>query len=111
MEVVVKNEEQVELSFTRMWDPSLKGNFVPLNIDKRYLFTSAHLVISRFQSMTTNFLIRTTNVMYNYIFIFRFVMLRGSSGFYSYAIYERLANWPAFSMDTTRIALKLRKDK
>jgi len=39
MEVVVKNEEQVELSFTRMWDPSLKGNFVPLNIDKRYLFT------------------------------------------------------------------------
>ncbi|XP_050265142.1 uncharacterized protein LOC126709098 [Quercus robur] len=75
MEVVVKNEEQVELSFTRMWDPSLKGNFVPLNIDKR------------------------------------FVMLRGSSGFYSYAIYERLANWPAFSMDTTRIALKLRKDK
>nr|POF25722.1 rhamnogalacturonate lyase [Quercus suber] len=75
MEVVVKNEEQVELSFTRMWDPSLKGNFVPLNIDKR------------------------------------FVMLRGSSGFYSYAIYEHLANWPAFSMDTTRIALKLRKDK
>ncbi|KAM3736451.1 hypothetical protein ACB098_10G164600 [Castanea mollissima] len=75
MEVVVKNEEQVELSFTRMWDPSLKGNFVPLNIDKR------------------------------------FVMLRGSSGFYSYAIYERLANWPAFDMDTTRIALKLRKDK
>ncbi|XP_050266718.1 probable rhamnogalacturonate lyase B [Quercus robur] len=73
--VVVENEEKVELSFTRMWDPSLKRNPVPLNIDKR------------------------------------FVMLRGSSGFYSYAIYEHLAESPAFDLDNTRIALKLRKDK
>ena len=35
--VIVQNEEQVELSFTRMWDPSLEGKFVPLNIDKRSL--------------------------------------------------------------------------
>ncbi|KAK8465675.1 hypothetical protein PHAVU_009G144850 [Phaseolus vulgaris] len=35
--VIVQNEEQVELSFTRMWDPSLEGKFVPLNIDKRLL--------------------------------------------------------------------------
>ena len=33
--VVVENEDQVELSFTRMWDPSLEGKSVPLNIDKR----------------------------------------------------------------------------
>lgn len=25
----------MELSFRRMWDPSLEGKFVPLNIDKR----------------------------------------------------------------------------
>ncbi|KAL5777443.1 hypothetical protein ACOSP7_010369 [Xanthoceras sorbifolium] len=41
----------------------------------------------------------------------RFVMLRGSSGFYSYAIYEHLEEWPAFNLAETRIAFKLRKDK
>ncbi|XP_052190282.1 uncharacterized protein LOC127799982 isoform X3 [Diospyros lotus] len=43
----------------------------------------------------------------------RFIMLRGSSGFYSYAIYkhEGLPEWPAFSLAETRIAFKLRKDK
>lgn len=33
--VVVENEEQVEISFTRTWDPSLEGKLAPLNIDKR----------------------------------------------------------------------------
>ncbi|KAI4337576.1 hypothetical protein L6164_015974 [Bauhinia variegata] len=73
--VIVQNEEQVELSFTRMWDPSLEGKYVPLNIDKR------------------------------------FIMLRGSSGFYSYAIYEHLNGWPDFDLGETRITFKLRKDK
>ncbi|KAK9067820.1 hypothetical protein SSX86_011931 [Deinandra increscens subsp. villosa] len=41
----------------------------------------------------------------------RFVLLRGSSGFYSYAIYEHLEGFPAFNIDETRIAFKLRKDK
>lgn len=73
--IIVENEEQVEVSFTRMWDPSLSGKFVPLNIDKR------------------------------------FILLRGSSGFYTYAIYEHLEGWPAFSLGETRICFKLRKDK
>ncbi|XP_062164113.1 probable rhamnogalacturonate lyase B [Alnus glutinosa] len=73
--IIVENEEQVELSFTRTWDPSMEGKGVPLNIDKR------------------------------------FIMLRGSSGFYSYAIYEHMKEWPAFNLDETRIAFKLRKDK
>ncbi|KAK9271338.1 hypothetical protein L1049_026928 [Liquidambar formosana] len=73
--VIVENEEQVEVSFTRTWDPSLEGKFVPLNIDKR------------------------------------FIMRRGSSGFYSYAIYEHLKEWPAFNLGETRITFKLRKDK
>lgn len=73
--VIVDTEEQVELSFTRMWDPSLEGKFVPLNIDKR------------------------------------FIVLRGSSGFYSYAIYEHLKDWPDFDIGETRITFKLRKDK
>lgn len=38
-------------------------------------------------------------------------MLRGCSGFYSYAIYEHLQEWPAFNLDETRLAFKLRKDK
>ncbi|KAE9587084.1 hypothetical protein Lal_00004402 [Lupinus albus] len=75
LRVVVENEDQVELSFSRTWDTSVEGKLVPLNIDKR------------------------------------FIMLRGSSGFYSYAIYEHLQDWPAFNLDETRIAFKLRKDK
>lgn len=34
-DVIVENEEQVELSFTRKWDLSLEGKLVPLEIDKR----------------------------------------------------------------------------
>ncbi|KAK4387671.1 hypothetical protein Sango_2373700 [Sesamum angolense] len=41
----------------------------------------------------------------------RFVMLRGSSGFYTYAIYQHLEGWPAFNLDETRVVFKLRKDK
>ncbi|XP_057434879.1 probable rhamnogalacturonate lyase B isoform X2 [Lotus japonicus] len=73
--VIVANEEQVEISFTRMWNFSLEGKLAPLNIDKR------------------------------------FIMLSGSSGFYTYAIYEHLKEWPAFDLDNTRVAFKLRKDK
>ncbi|XP_014500308.1 probable rhamnogalacturonate lyase B [Vigna radiata var. radiata] len=73
--VIVENEEQVELSFTRKWNESFQGKLPPLNIDKR------------------------------------FILLRGSSGFYTYAIYEHLKEWPAFDIDNTRIAFKPRKDK
>lgn len=41
----------------------------------------------------------------------RFVMLRASSGLYSYAIYEHLKDWPDFEIGETRITFKLRKDK
>ncbi|KAL0352438.1 UNVERIFIED_CONTAM: hypothetical protein Scaly_1632500 [Sesamum calycinum] len=75
--VIKETEDQVEVSFSRPWDPSLQGKLVPLNIDKR------------------------------------FILLRGCSGFYSYAIYEHVGSmdWPAFSLGETRIAFKLRKDK
>ncbi|KAJ4701496.1 Rhamnogalacturonate lyase family protein [Melia azedarach] len=73
--VIVENEEQVELSFTRLWNSSLGGKQVPLNIDKR------------------------------------FIMLRGSSGFYTYAIFEHLDRLPDFNIDNIRMAFKLNKDK
>ncbi|KAG8654877.1 rhamnogalacturonate lyase isoform X2 [Manihot esculenta] len=41
----------------------------------------------------------------------RFVVLGGTSGFYTYAIYEHLKEWPAFDLDNTRIVFKLRNDK
>lgn len=34
--VIMENEEQLEISFTRKWDPSPKGKRAPLNIDKRH---------------------------------------------------------------------------
>ncbi|XP_052195049.1 probable rhamnogalacturonate lyase B isoform X2 [Diospyros lotus] len=35
--VVVEDEDQVELSFTRTWDPSVDTSVIPLNIDKRFI--------------------------------------------------------------------------
>ncbi|XP_047965980.1 rhamnogalacturonate lyase B-like [Salvia hispanica] len=37
----------------------------------------------------------------------RYIMLRGDSGFYSYAIYEHLENWPDLDIEESRIAFKL----
>jgi hypothetical protein len=34
-EVIVENEDQIEVSFTRIWSPSLQGEHAPLSIDKR----------------------------------------------------------------------------
>ncbi|KAG9440129.1 hypothetical protein H6P81_020294 [Aristolochia fimbriata] len=73
--VIKEEEDQVEVSFKRTWDPSVTDYQVPLTIDKR------------------------------------FIVLGGSSGFYSYAIYERLQGWPGFNLGRTRMAFKLRKDK
>ncbi|WOG98916.1 hypothetical protein DCAR_0418262 [Daucus carota subsp. sativus] len=73
--IIVENEKQMELSFTRPWDPSDQGEHAPLYIDKR------------------------------------FVILRGVSGFYSYAIYKHLKDMPAFNLNTSRIAFMLSKDK
>ncbi|CAO2834579.1 unnamed protein product [Amaranthus hypochondriacus] len=39
----------------------------------------------------------------------RFIMLRGSSGFYTYVIYERPKDWPGFTLTNTRLAIKLNK--
>ncbi|XP_059634547.1 probable rhamnogalacturonate lyase B isoform X2 [Cornus florida] len=72
---MVETEEQVEVSFSRPWDPSFQDKLCPMNIDKR------------------------------------FIMLRGVSGFYSYAIYEHLPEWPGFSLGETRITFKLQKEK
>ncbi|XP_059624760.1 probable rhamnogalacturonate lyase B isoform X4 [Cornus florida] len=41
----------------------------------------------------------------------RFIMLRGSPGFYSYAIYERHEGWPDLSIMQTRIAFKLQREQ
>ncbi|KAJ7295593.1 hypothetical protein O6H91_Y177600 [Diphasiastrum complanatum] len=41
----------------------------------------------------------------------RFALLRGSSGFYTYAIFERSSGWPDFNLNQVRTTFKLRKDK
>ncbi|KAI3784339.1 hypothetical protein L1987_43437 [Smallanthus sonchifolius] len=71
LDVIVNDENQVELSFKRLWTFSQENNHVSLNIDKR------------------------------------FVVLRGSSGFYSYGIFERLKGWPDANVYQGRIVFKL----
>ncbi|KAL1569703.1 rhamnogalacturonan endolyase [Salvia divinorum] len=41
----------------------------------------------------------------------RYIMLRGSSGFYAYAIFEHLEGWPALNIDRARLAFKLDKKR
>ncbi|GER34853.1 rhamnogalacturonate lyase family protein [Striga asiatica] len=41
----------------------------------------------------------------------RFVMLRDSPGFYTYAVVERLKEWPAFDIQEGRFVLKLKDNK
>ncbi|XP_031124651.1 probable rhamnogalacturonate lyase B [Ipomoea triloba] len=41
----------------------------------------------------------------------RFIILQGSSGFYSYAIYEHTQDMPAFNLNETRIAFMLKIEK
>ncbi|XP_042019051.1 rhamnogalacturonate lyase-like [Salvia splendens] len=41
----------------------------------------------------------------------RYVMLRGSPGFYTYAILERLEGWPSFLIQEGRIVFKLQENK
>ncbi|KAB1200353.1 Rhamnogalacturonate lyase [Morella rubra] len=73
--VITENEDQVELSFRHTWNVSLRGQRVPLNVDKRY------------------------------------IVLRGVSGYYSYAIFERLEGWPAVEIAQIRAVYKLQQDK
>ncbi|KAL8550183.1 hypothetical protein ACS0TY_008856 [Phlomoides rotata] len=40
----------------------------------------------------------------------RYVVLRGVSGFYSYAIFEHKEGWPDLNIDEARIAIKLHQD-
>ncbi|XP_075089667.1 uncharacterized protein LOC107815910 [Nicotiana tabacum] len=69
-EVILQDENQVELSFTRTWK-SLNSSSLSMNVDKR------------------------------------FIILRGISGFYSYAILERLEGWPDIDVYQGRMAFKL----
>ncbi|KAL0343024.1 UNVERIFIED_CONTAM: hypothetical protein Sangu_1189800, partial [Sesamum angustifolium] len=41
----------------------------------------------------------------------RYVMLRDSPGFYSYAVLERLEGWPAFDIQEARIVFKLQENR
>ncbi|KAL6560102.1 hypothetical protein OROHE_006340 [Orobanche hederae] len=73
--IIAETDDQIEVSFTKIWTVSHGENVVPLNIDKR------------------------------------FIVLRGVSGFYSYAIFEHLEGWPDINIDEARIAFKLHQDK
>ncbi|XP_074325275.1 uncharacterized protein LOC141662125 [Apium graveolens] len=68
--VIAEDENKVELSFTRTWNPGSQ-NIPPMNIDRR------------------------------------FVMLRGSPGFYVYSIFERLEGMPGTVIAQTRLSFKL----
>lgn len=46
----------------------------------------------------------------NLTYFSRFILLRGVSGFYSYAIFEHLKGWPDLNIDEARIAFKLHQD-
>ena len=62
--VIMETEEQVEISFTRTWNPSLTGKQSPLNIDKRYIMLFFH----RFRD-NCNMTIRVALISGNFLFL------------------------------------------
>jgi rhamnogalacturonan endolyase len=44
--VILEDEDQVELSFSRNWDASMEGKMVPLNIDKSSVTVIWHIVLT-----------------------------------------------------------------
>ncbi|KAK1301046.1 hypothetical protein QJS10_CPB13g00281 [Acorus calamus] len=85
------------------------------NIFDRIKATSFKVILQNENLVELSFT-RTWNVSQNGTVIplnidKRFIMLRGTSGFYTYAIYEHLQGWPDFDLLETRVAFKLRKDK
>ena len=54
---------------------------------------------------------KQSNNIYVKMHGYRYVMLSGYSGFYAYAIFERLEGWPAVELGQIRIVYKLRQDK
>ncbi|KAL3628094.1 hypothetical protein CASFOL_028196 [Castilleja foliolosa] len=60
-------------------------------------------------SFTTNWTVGSAKIPLN--IDKRFVMLKDSPGFYSYAVLERLKGWPAFDIQEGRIVFKLQENK
>lgn len=121
MEVITKNDDKLEISFSKPWNKFVV-NSLPINIDKRFVVKKK----KRFRNKNLLFLAmslirfyltlipkkKKMLIIYIHIyFYFRFVMLRNSSGFYTYAIFERLKGWPAVELDNIRVAFRLNKEK
>lgn len=101
--VIIQNENQIELSFTRTWSEG--DSKVPLNIDKRW-------ITFFFFILCASALLR----WYKYVNVFaqlyvRFIMLLGDTGFYAYTILERLKGWPDFDLQEGRMVFKLQQNK
>nr|CAB3462962.1 unnamed protein product [Digitaria exilis] len=87
--VVSSSPEQVELSFMSTYNPSHQDS-VRLNVDK----SKSSLKFAKLK-----------------LLFFRLVMLKGSSGFYCYAIFEHTCDYPAMNISEARLAFKLNTDK
>ncbi|KAI4321100.1 hypothetical protein MLD38_034520 [Melastoma candidum] len=59
LRVIVENKEQVEPSFLRTWESSLEGEFVPLNVDKRWVTSTGVHVTTKI----TRILFKNSGVM------------------------------------------------
>lgn len=61
--IVTQDDDQVEVSFTRTWDPSLQGKLVPLNIDKRYINLVNYLISILHDILGYNLLMHAVNYL------------------------------------------------
>ena len=111
--VVSSSQEHVELSFRSTYNPSRQDS-VRLNVDKRW-----HIHYSDYTSIYFDLFLSSEmvpNSHWNLLpkkknCFFRLVLLKGSSGFYCYAIFGHAGNWPAMNISEARLAFKLNTDK
>ena len=111
--VVSSSQEQVELSFRSTYNPSRQDS-VRLNVDKRWHIHYSDYTRNKLEytdlSVLWNGAKLSLKSAKNNCF-FRLVVLKGSSGFYCYAIFEHRGSWPAMNISEARLAFKLNTDK
>ncbi|KAL9229575.1 hypothetical protein vseg_005026 [Gypsophila vaccaria] len=81
------------------------------NTEQQRLAGTSFKIISRSDDMVEISFLAPPNQLVPLQVDMRYVMLRGSSGFYSYAIFERKQGWAPFRIDQIRTAYKLEPRK
>ncbi|KAK9678872.1 hypothetical protein RND81_11G238200 [Saponaria officinalis] len=100
-----------KLSQRGYWDIASSADLDDDNTDELLLTASSFKIISQTPDQAEISFLRPSTPTVPLQVDLRYVMLRGTSGFYSYAIFERHQGLPPLQIDQIRTVYKLENDK